>query len=275
MQATRHRTGDPSARRRSAAVAGVCNIELLPPAPYEAAYVPGAPVIGFAFEAQTGMHAFASSRQRPFYAKPNHLSYVPPGCDVYSRSGHGGEYLRIVLDGGIAARRHTEHRFSNAIDATAIAAAESLRRLMIGDNCDPLESEYLVGLLTERAAAILAGGGVVRSEANWMTPHRLRLSIEHIEARLADRLTVHQLAADLGLSVGFFSRAFKAAVGKAPHDYIIDRRVSRAREMLQTLDQDLSAIAQAAGFSSHAHLSSVFRKRLGATPSAVRRRLCE
>ena len=275
MQEARHKIGNPSARHRHAVVTGVCSIELLPPAPYEAAYVPEAPVIGFAFEAQTGMHAFASSRRRPFDAKPNHLSFVPSGCDVYSRSARGGEYLRISLDGGIAPRRHAERRFSNAIDATAIAAAEKLRRLMIGDDCDPLESEHLVGVLTERATAILAGGAAASSEANWMTPRRLRLSLDRIEARLAYRLTVHQLAADLGLSVGFFSRAFRAAVGKAPHDYIIDRRVSRAREMLQTLDQNLSAIAQAAGFSSHAHMSSVFRRRLGATPSDVRRSLCE
>jgi AraC family transcriptional regulator len=116
---------------------------------------------------------------------------------------------------------------------------------------------------------------VADNKANWMTSHRLRLSLDRIEARLAHRLTVQQLAADLGLSVGFFSRAFKAAVGKAPHDYIIDRRVSRAREMLQTLDQNMSTIAQATGFSSHAHMSSVFRRRLGATPSDIRRSVCE
>jgi AraC family transcriptional regulator len=157
MKEARHRSCDPSARLRHAAVAGVCSIELLPPAPYEAAYVPDAPVIGFGFEAQTGVHAFASSRRSPFHAKPNHLSFVPPGCDVYSRSARGGEYLRIVLDGDIASRPHTERRFSNVIDATAIAAAEKLRRLMIGDDNDPLESEHLVGVLTERATAILAG----------------------------------------------------------------------------------------------------------------------
>ena len=69
-----------------AKVGGVATIELLPAAAYEAAYTPGAPVIGFAFEAQAGTHAFASDRKRPFQAKPNHLSFVPARCDVYSCS---------------------------------------------------------------------------------------------------------------------------------------------------------------------------------------------
>jgi len=81
-----------------ARIGGLARIELLPAAAYEAAYTPEAPVIGFAFEAQAGTHAFASDRKRPFQAKPNHLSFVPAGCDVYSQSAQGGEYLRIVLE---------------------------------------------------------------------------------------------------------------------------------------------------------------------------------
>ena len=74
----------------------------------------------------------------------------------------------------------------------------------------------------------------------------------------------------LRLSSGFFCRAFSAAVGKPPHDYIIDRRVSRARTLLQNATLDLSAIALESGFASHAHMTATFRKRLGLTPSQLR-----
>ena len=99
-----------------------------------------------------------------------------------------------------------------------------------------------------------------------MTARRLRAIDELIEARLETRLTVGQLAGWLGLSRGFFTRAFKAAVGKAPHDYVIDRRLSRARELLRTTDRDLADIATACGFSSHAHMTAQFHRRLGAAP---------
>jgi AraC family transcriptional regulator len=105
-----------------------------------------------------------------------------------------------------------------------------------------------------------------------MTPRRLRLIDDLIEARLDTRLTVQDLAGALKLSAGFFCRAFSAAVGKAPHDHIIDRRISRARSLLRNATLDLSVIAQASGFASHAHMTATFRKRLGVTPSELRRK---
>lgn len=105
-----------------------------------------------------------------------------------------------------------------------------------------------------------------------MTPQRLRLIDELIEVRLDAKVTVQDLADAVGLSTGFFSRAFKAAVGKAPHDYIVDRRVSRARSLLDETKLDLTTVAHASGFASHAHMTTTFRGRLGITPAALRRR---
>ena len=103
-----------------------------------------------------------------------------------------------------------------------------------------------------------------------MTQRRLRLIDELIEAGLDDKLTVRELAAALRLSTGFFSRAFKAAVGKTPHDYVIDRRISRARTLLLVDKRDLIAIALASGFTSHAHMTATFQRRLGVAPSQLR-----
>ena len=258
------------------AVAGVFRVELLARASYEAAYTPVSPVIGFAFDRQTGTHAFASSRKVAFQAKPNHLSFVPPDCDVYSQSSRGGEYLKISLERGLSSGSHKGRRFSNVIDAQVIPAAHRLRReLIAGHGIDPLPCEHLVQMLEERVACILNGERSDSRESSWMTPQRLRRADEIIEARLDEKLTVNELADALGLSAGFFSRAFKAAVGRAPHEYIIDRRVARARELLRARDLDLAAIAQAAGFASHAHMTTVFRERLGITPSDIRRSIVQ
>jgi AraC family transcriptional regulator len=253
------------------AIAGVCHIELLPRAPYETTYIPDRPVIGFAFETQTGTHAFASSRKVAFHAKPYHLSFVPAGCDVYSQSKWGGEYLKITLERGFPAEKCSDQRFSNIVDARAIKAAHRLRReLIAGFSTEALTCEHLVGVLEDRVAGIQRGEHREGLEARWMTPRRLQLVDEIIEARLDGKLTVLELAAQLGLSTGFFSRAFKAAVGKPPHDYIIDRRVARARVLLQSEDRDLTAVALASGFASHAHMTVVFRARLGHPPSRLR-----
>jgi AraC family transcriptional regulator len=241
-------------------------------APYQAAYTPDLPIVGFAFEGQVGVHAFASDRKAAFRARPNGLAFVPAGCDVYSQSKHGGEYLKITFEPQHGEPWLWSRRFSDVIDPVAIDVAQRLRRqLLASDRIDELQCERLVHALGERTVRVLSGTSTEPAARSWMTPRRLRLVDDLIEARLDARLTVQDLAEALGLSAGFFCRAFSAAIGKAPHDYIIDRRVSRARTLLENATLDLSVIAHASGFASHAHMTATFRKRLGVTPSEFRR----
>jgi AraC family transcriptional regulator len=273
MQGIMHEaTNQKASGPRRHAVPGSWCTELLPRHPYQAAYTPDLPAIGFAFDGQVGVHAFGSDRKAAFRARPNGLAYVPAGCDVYSQSKHGGEYLKVTFE-----KQHGEpwpwsRRFSDVIDPAAIDAAQRLRRLLLaGDRIDELQCERLVDTLKQRTVHALGGAFIEPAARCWMTPRRLRLVEDLIEARLDAKLTVQELAGALRLSAGFFCRAFHAAVGQAPHDYIVDRRVSRARMLLRNAALDLGAIAQASGFASHAHMTATFRKRLGVTPSALRR----
>jgi AraC family transcriptional regulator len=253
---------------------GRCSAELLPRSPYEAAYTPEASIIGFAFEGQTGVHAFATDRRTGFQARPNALAYVPQGCDVYSQSQHGGEYLKIVVCPEQEDTRLCGRRFSDVIDLAAIRAAQGLREILLtGDPIDPVTFEYWLNKLIDRAAHATGRDETKPRAGAWMTARRLKHIDELVDARLGDKLTVQELAAAVGLSTGFFSRAFKASVGKAPHDYIIDRRISRARTLLQIDELELSNVALASGFTSHAHMTATFRSRLGVTPSHLRRQM--
>jgi AraC family transcriptional regulator len=254
-------------------MAGSWCAELLPRNAYQAVYTPEAPIIGFAFESQVGVHAFGTDRRAAFRAKPNGLAYVPAGCDVYSSSDRGGEYLKITLVCEPNHPRRCAHRFSDTIDLHAIAAAHELRRHLLGNDRDPLQCERCVQTLEERVAWILESTVSTPTAHSWMTPRRLRLVDELIEARLDTKVTIQELASTLGLSAGFFSRAFKAAVGKAPHDYIVDCRISRARRLLESTELDLTTIAHTSGFASHAHMTTTFRNRLGINPGVLRRRI--
>jgi hypothetical protein len=70
-------------------------VTVLPASPYEVSYVPAHHVIGFTFEGQHGVDAFGGSRRRLFYAEPWRLAFTPAGCDVFSASDRGGEYLML------------------------------------------------------------------------------------------------------------------------------------------------------------------------------------
>ncbi len=272
MSLDQHHLPRPFAREVAiCVVVGRFHAELLLRRPYDSAYTSMLASIGFAYECQTGVHAFATDRRTHFQAKPNGLAYVPGGCDVYSASQQGGEYLKITIKPERDDPLCHGQRFSDVVDPVSIRAAQSLRGMLLArEPVDPVIFEKDVQSLQERAALIVGGNYGEPRESVWMTARRLRLVDEIIEARLDNRLTVQDLADALGLSMGFFSRALKATVGQAPHDYIIERRVARARLLLKTGISDLSAVALASGFASHAHMTSTFRNRLGVTPGHFR-----
>jgi AraC-like DNA-binding protein len=104
-----------------------------------------------------------------------------------------------------------------------------------------------------------------------LSPSVLRRVETHIDAHLRERVGLEALAGIAGLSVWHFARAFKQAIGVTPYEYLLQRRIERARDMLIRTDMSLSAIAAAVGFSDHSHFTRHFRRRTGMTPSLVRR----
>jgi AraC family transcriptional regulator len=205
-----------------------------------------------------------------FKTRPNSTAYTPAGCEVASRSPDGGEYLTIRV---AQSNNHTgfpEQRFNDRISRQAIVAAQNLRRIILSDVCiDALDVEREISALVESAVRTDTSSGEATA-ARWMTDRRLRLVDELIDAGMSHDLLVDDIAGHLGLSSGFFNRAFKAAVGKTPHDYVLDRRISRARSLITHTEMPLASIAVACGFASQAHMTTQFRRRIGMTPGAMR-----
>lgn len=250
--------------------AGPFYITLLPRCSYEVSYRPNQSAIGFAFESQSGVHAFASDRVTPFRTKPNSLAFVPRECEVFSSSKNGGEYLLVVDEANSQIENQALRHFNNVIDPAAIAAAQRIRSALLGSAREALWVEENAGVLFERIRKELNASSKEAREARWMTPARLKLIDEFIDSRISQELRVAEIAVALGLSEGFFIRAFKAATGKSPHSYLIDRRLAHARVLLRTSTHDLCDVALTVGFSSHAHMTAAFTHRLGVTPGRLR-----
>ncbi len=100
---------------------------------------------------------------------------------------------------------------------------------------------------------------------------RLTRVQEYIAANLEEDLTIARLADVASLSRFHFARAFKAAVGQSPHQYVSALRLERARELLTRGDQSVLDVAIALNFSSQANFTRAFHQRLGMTPGQYRR----
>jgi len=95
---------------------------------------------------------------------------------------------------------------------------------------------------------------------------------ELIEEHMEETLCIDDLAAAAGLSPIHFARQFKRTTGKAPHQYLIELRVDRARALLAG-DLPIAEIAYRCGFSHQEHLTRLFGRQMGTTPAAYRRLL--
>jgi transcriptional regulator GlxA family with amidase domain len=103
-----------------------------------------------------------------------------------------------------------------------------------------------------------------------LPPRALRRVREFIETHLEESISIQALANIAGLSMYHFARAFKQSEAVTPHDYLIHRRVQRARDLLAGTDLPLSEIALASGFSDQSHCARRFREHVGVTPSSYR-----
>ena len=99
---------------------------------------------------------------------------------------------------------------------------------------------------------------------------RLRRVADYIEARLAEDVSLRDLAAVAGLSTHHFGEAFKTSTGRSPHRYLIERRIRRGKELLLGADRSIAEVALAIGFASHSHFTDNFRRLTGTTPSRFR-----
>jgi AraC family transcriptional regulator len=115
----------------------------------------------------------------------------------------------------------------------------------------------------ERALSPLRNQGLDR--------RRLTRVVRHIESHLEADLTIARLAKVASLSPFHFARAFKSAVGQAPHRYVVARRIERAKELLKRADRSLLDVAIALNFTTQANFTRAFRRSTGLTPGRYRR----
>jgi AraC family transcriptional regulator len=91
-----------------------------------------------------------------------------------------------------------------------------------------------------------------------------------VDANLAGKIVIKDLAASLGISVGHFCRAFKRTFGMPARIWIRQRRIELAQGLMLTTSASLTEIAVSCGMSDQSHFTRSFRRIAGETPSSWR-----
>jgi AraC-like DNA-binding protein len=99
---------------------------------------------------------------------------------------------------------------------------------------------------------------------------QVRLARHLLDRRYDTPITIEDLSRAVALSPYYLIRAFKRVYKQTPHQYLIGRRIARAKELLRYSDVSITEICAAVGFESLGSFSTLFRKVAGVSPHAYR-----
>ena len=99
---------------------------------------------------------------------------------------------------------------------------------------------------------------------------RVQRALAYIDAHLGERLTLAEIANELKLSPYHFAHVFKRLIGIAPHQYVMQQRLERAKRLLAHTNLSIAAIAVELGYASQSHFSEAFHHATGVTPLTYR-----
>ncbi|HEY3179582.1 MAG TPA: AraC family transcriptional regulator [Casimicrobiaceae bacterium] len=180
---------------------------------------------------------------------------------------------RIIDEERGAAKRRTE-----LLDnfQTRDAHIEQLVKRLLGESMTKAYATkiYAEALATELGVHLLRNYCVTRGSvvehAHGLPIYKLRRATEFIEENLREDLTLDRISEVLAMSPGHFAHAFKQTTGLAPHHYVVERRIDRAKGLLRKSDLPISEIAHRVGFRNQSHFSFAFRRATGVTPREFR-----
>ncbi len=104
-----------------------------------------------------------------------------------------------------------------------------------------------------------------------LSPAALRRVQVFVEANLDRTIHLADLAGRAGLSVYHFARAFRTSAGLTPRAFVEERRIERARRLINDSHQSLASIALESGLGTQSRLTTTFKRRTGFTPAEYRR----
>jgi len=157
-------------------------------------------------------------------------------------------------------------------------AADLIARLHAQVVCGtPLGAAYVQGLSLTLVSYVLATYGQ-SDPANAAPPEPGRLPrglcealMVFVEDFLSQDIGLIDMAAVVGYSPDHFGRLFRQAFHASPYQYLLGRRIERAKAMLRDPSLPIASIATACGFTSQSHLNTMFKRLTGTTPGRYRR----
>ncbi len=144
-----------------------------------------------------------------------------------------------------------------------------------------MEANYPSGRLYTDSLAISVASRLVSThssvaqrpmtQSGGLGGRRLKQTLAYIEDNLSEDLSLSRIASITGISPSHFKALFRESAGAPLHQYVVQRRVERAKDLLMQGKLSIAEIALVTGFSHQSHLARHMRRSVGLSPRAMKR----
>jgi AraC family transcriptional regulator len=214
---------------------------------------------------------------------PGTLCIMPKGSLHRHQWSDTSSRIVVTLDSDFVTRAtdETAHRTEFELVERWNLRDPQIEALMIALHLDakaghPAGALYGETLATALAVYLIRTQGVATVASptlrGGLPRHRLSRVREHIEANLSRELRLAELAAVASVSAHYFCELFRQSTGLSPHQFVLRRRIARAKEMLTASEASVAEISLATGFVDPSHFAKAFRKIAGEAPREYRAR---
>lgn len=246
------------------------------------AYPPTGHPKTFAFDWQQGrvLDGFAlvyiSSGKGTFESKPafstpveaGHVFLLFPGVwHRYAPDPSTGWHEHWIGFDGEIARCWLRHKFISAKKPVVKIAAEdtvlaTFSRILQSIRANRPALQQILAGATHNLVSLVYSAQQAQPAAEMPNPNAIESAINRIQNEFGRDLDMALLAKELGVSYSWFRHTFTAHTGLSPHQYLLEFRLVRARNLLVETELSIKEIARQTGFEDELYFSRLFRQRL-------------
>lgn len=162
-----------------------------------------------------------------------------------------------------------QHCISDPLISTVCLALKS--QLELGTKSSRLYVESAANLITAHLLQHYATHRSLVQECSYgLSQSKLTIVVDYINQHLSTDLSLYNIAEQVGISQSHFSRLFKQSTGLSPWQYVIQRRVELAKQLLRKEELTIEKISDRLGFASHSQFTIFFQKYTSISPKKYR-----
>ena len=261
-------------------------------APKSPAYPPTGHPKGYAFDWQHGrtlsefQFVYISSGSGTFESEatistriePGHAFLLFPGVwHRYAPNSETGWREHWIGFNGELATRWRQCRFISPKNPVLKISAEdtvlaAFSRVMLSIRMNRPALQQIMAGATTYLLGLFYSAQQAQPAAEAHQPNAIELAIAHIHNEFAQELNMEHLAEEIGVSYSWFRSTFAAHTGLSPHQYLLELRLVRARNLLAETNLSVKEIAMQTGFEDEHYFSRLFRRKMNLTPGQFRGR---